>query len=1108
MDEQKLVIENFSPEKIVDLATAYTLADGMLNKKYLANLNQFDIVPFKESNAELAKIKNCDDLRIFHVDRIIYDKEENNQEKLLNVYSALHNCGGAVILMIQSDEMQMNFYIGTRNQGAADEILNRSLQGNFPGTNVKLMKDDEVFNVVKEIFETETEHKSKSIAAVTSAANFREGHTMKSGDFVQGLEKLLETSRGKKFTMIVVANPISSEALAITRNGYEQLYTQLVPLAKTEINYGTNESQAVSDSITDGITKTVTQSVALSNSHSVSNGTSKSYSHSEGTTITDGTTKGVNVGIEGSVQSGVSKAISGALNFGVGKVLGGVIGGAIGSIIPGAGTMAGAAIGSAVLEGLSASVSKSITETFTKTVGLNAGLNYSKNHSVAKSTNDTQITGENHQESDTSGQTDSSGTSVANSFNQTRGNTSTTGSSIAHTVHMENRSIQSLLNRIDEQLKRLDECADIGLWDSAAYVIADDAHTSQLVASNYKALIRGKNSGLENSVVTVWGYDKDDKEKVDKLKPYIEHMTHPVFKLFDDVQISVTPAAMLSTSELTIAAGLPQKSLPGILVDDYASFGREVICRNQNEKSELKLGKIYHMGQTSNLPVNLDADKMTAHTFITGSTGAGKSNAVYKILHELNKKHIPWLVIEPAKGEYKDAFGGLQDVTTYGTNPYKCPNLLQLNPFSFPKDVHVLEHIDRLVEIFNACWPMYAAMPAVLREAVEKSYEACGWNLKRSKNPGSFPNFDTVLKILPKVIDSSAYSSDTSNDYKGALVTRVRSLTRGIHGLIFNDDISFEKLLNQSAIIDLSRIGSQETKSLLMGVLILKLQEYRMSEETHVNSELRHVTVLEEAHNLLRRTSTEQSQESSNLQGQSVQMISNAIAEMRTYGEGFIIADQSPNMMDASVIRNTNTKIILRLPDANDREDVGLAAGLNDVQIDELSKLERGVAAVFQNDWAEAVLCKVDKFDRVHPLTEIYPQANFAWQDGELTTIKKFLESALDIRQIRFTAKDKTEIRKWYSTLNLSEKAGYIFENVLENKPLNDSHKVVVLNYALGNVVDQAAKRDEIIELASNLLKSRLDISVFSEITECMEKLFESVLPESFPIKSVEKNIR
>ena len=92
-------------------------------------------------------------------------------------------------------------------------------------------------------------------------------------------------------------------------------------------------------------------------------------------------------------------------------------------------------------------------------------------------------------------------------------------------------------------------------------------------------------------------------------------------------------------------------------------------------------------------------------------------------------------------------------------------------------------------------------------------------------------------------------------------------------------------------------------------------------------------------------------------------MLANAIAEMRTYGEGFIIADQAPGLLDLSVIRNTNTKIIMRLPDRSDRELVGGAANLNDDQIVELAKLPCGVAAIYQNEWIQPVLCKVNKFE-------------------------------------------------------------------------------------------------------------------------------------------------
>ena len=221
------------------------------------------------------------------------------------------------------------------------------------------------------------------------------------------------------------------------------------------------------------------------------------------------------------------------------------------------------------------------------------------------------------------------------------------------------------------------------------------------------------------------------------------------------------------------------------------------------------------------------------------------------------------------------------------------------------------------------------------------------------------------MRALPAVVDSKGFSNDTQGDYKGALLTRLESLTNGISGQVLcaYDELTDEELFEQNVIVDLSRVGSTETKALLMGILILKLQEHRMAQRAAglncFNSSLRHITVLEEAHNLLRRTSMEQSQESSNLQGKSVEMLTNTIAEMRTFGEGFVIADQSPGLLDMAVIRNTNTKIILRLPDEGDRILVGKAAGLNDDQITELSRLDTGMAAVYQNTWLEPVLCKV-----------------------------------------------------------------------------------------------------------------------------------------------------
>lgn len=587
------------------------------------------------------------------------------------------------------------------------------------------------------------------------------------------------------------------------------------------------------------------------------------------------------------------------------------------------------------------------------------GVNHSKTHSFSES----------QSQSDTVGKSTQIGSSSASTTTSTQGQGSSSGRNQNLQIKFENHAVKQIMARIDKTLERYDRCADVGMWNCAMYCIAENPLDAQMAANVYHSIIRGKDSSLENGGVTVWGMDK-----APLIVNSLKNMCHPFLRVDG---IDVTPGTLISSSELAIHAGLPNHSVPGLPVLECAEFGRAVSTYDEmfdakGKKNLVALGKIWHMNQEEELVVNLNPDSLSSHAFITGSTGSGKSNTVYKILSELISKSAKFLVVEPAKGEYKNVFGIKSNVSVYGTNPDLTP-LLRINPFSFPhenedasKNIHILEHLDRLIEIFCVCWPMYAAMPAVLKEAVEKSYEDCGWNLAESTNEyGSdfYPTFSDVTRNVRAIIDASEYDAENKGAYKGSLITRLKSLTNGINGLIFTtDEINGKDLFDENVIVDLSRVGASETKSLIMGLLVLKLQEHRMTSGA-MNASLRHVTVLEEAHNLLKRTSSEQSQDSGNLQGKSVEMLANAIAEMRTYGEGFIIADQAPALLDMAVIRNTNTKIIMRLPDKDDRELVGKAANLNDDQITELAKLPRGVAAVYQNEWVEPVLCKVERFD-------------------------------------------------------------------------------------------------------------------------------------------------
>ncbi len=596
--------------------------------------------------------------------------------------------------------------------------------------------------------------------------------------------------------------------------------------------------------------------------------------------------------------------------------------------------------------------------------GMNHGVSmggggFGMNNGTMDSTTNGYSSGRSWSQSVTEGSADTSGTGTNQS------NTETSGTSRTLTIEHQNKAVVVLLNQIDEQMERIKACEVFGVWECAAYFVADDIQSSVVAANTYQALMLGEDTGVENSFVNVWDFKTRDNRK--KVLDYIRYGLHPVIEIAPEAEFNkqfVTPATYISGRELPLLMGLPHKSVTGLTVSEIAEFGRNVFVHNARKGAKtIRLGNVYHMGKTEHTSVDLDLNSFTSHCFITGSTGSGKSNTSYCLLEKFYQNGIPFLVIEPAKGEYKEAFGAIPDINIFSTNPL-IGQMLKLNPFRFDTNIHVLEHLDRLIEIFNACWEMYAAMPAILKTAIEKIYVEKGWDLLNSVyTKGSvplFPTFEDLMTMLPAVISQSGYSADTKGDYTGALVTRVTSLTNGISGQIFCDnyDIPDTIMFDQNTIVDLSRVGSSETKSLIMGIMVLKLSEYRMANANQANSGLRHVTVLEEAHNLLKRTSPGQS----NVIAKSVEMICNSIAEMRTYGEGFVIVDQSPTAVDIATIKNTNTKILMRLPEKSDCEAVGHAVGLGDNQIRELSKLGTGIAVVMQNNWLEAVLTNIDVF--------------------------------------------------------------------------------------------------------------------------------------------------
>lgn len=858
------------------LAQGFAVADMYLTQQYLDRFSAGTV--YEPDNTVMDVLK----MRVFQISKLVYDPEEQINDKLISVYSSLHNMDSAVALIIRSNSKEVGFYAAVRSEDNAElagETLCSVLKGNFPGIDISAPLNG---NEKRALLDAMTPDGTapKSLATVSLILSERDDDK---NEFIQGLEKFIGSMNRKDYTAVLLAAPVDSVTLARRKHGYEELYASLSPHAKISMSFAHSETDSVNESISNSFSKSINNSVSNSNGTSTSKTEGRNKGHSDGFSA-----NGDGWGMSSSDSYGSSTSFTSGTSFST---------------------------------AISSSTGSTDTESTSKGTGRSVG--------------DTDTT----------------------------------------SLTFENKGVQELMNRADTQLKRIECSKAYGMWDFCGYFFSDDIAVTAQAANVYKSVMMGQESSVENAHINLWNLGL--RNEIRKIVDNVKYLVHPVAEIpaFDSYEAQqVTPTNMINGKELPIALGLPRKSVPGVAVVEMAEFGRAVVFEDLSRVERLMdFGNIYHMGLKEEMRVPMDVDLLASHCFITGSSGSGKSYATYQLLDNLLKRDVHMMVIEPAKGEYKQVFGGLKGIRIFNTDPnvYK---MLRINPFQFPENLHVLTHIEKLIQIFNASWALYAAMPAILKEAVVKSYTKCGWDVMNSVwiegiSEHKYPVFQDVLEILPVIINSSDYSADSKGDYKGALLTRVQSMTTGITGLIFerSEGIQDSILFDSNAIVDLSDIGSEETVALLMGVLIMRLGEYRQSVRKagtgSRDARLKHVTVLEEAHNILKRTSKDQSQEGANIVGKSVEMISNSIKEMRTYGEGFIIIDQSPMAVDTSAIENTSTKIIMNTPAKDACEELSSALSLNEDQSKELSRLGTGVAAVMQKGWLTPVLMKIDMWD-------------------------------------------------------------------------------------------------------------------------------------------------
>jgi hypothetical protein len=624
-----------------------------------------------------------------------------------------------------------------------------------------------------------------------------------------------------------------------------------------------------------------------------------------------------------------------------------------------------------------------VTETSGTSDSDTQGTSQSDTRGTSKGVGESQNTpnskgGSARNEGSTTGKSTNSGISESRTENITSSSTvgssnsraegRSTGSSVALTRERTDKRAEGLLKHLDETLiDRFLRGRAKGMYRTAVYLAAETRSTYERLARGLVATFQGSQSSFTPLRVHALPEARYGLSDLLQLRQLERNGTSPSLAVAHSLPLlsgsRVSAATWLNSEELALISGMPTRELPGLKIRKSVDFALNTSTRPDAGRN-LALGHIVQHGRTlPNNAVRLPVDDLCRHVFVTGVTGAGKTTTCLKLLLE---SELPFLVIEPAKTEYRALHDqgkaieyyclGREDLTPFRLNPFELVSPVQ----------NLAGHIDTLKATLAAVFPMEAAMPQIVEEAIIKAYLGKGWMIHESENllvdnPWStesevWPTISDMIHELDGVIKSKGMGREFEEKYRGSLVARLSNLTMGTKGRMLNTrrSINFDQLLDKCVVIELDELKDEQDKALFMGLIITRLAEC-MKQRHKRQPGFRHLTLVEEAHRLLARPDPGDG----GARKIGVEMFANLLAEVRQYGEGLIIADQIPNKLVPDVIKNTNTKIVHRLFAADDRDTIGDAMGLSAEQKDFLPMLEPGETIIYSGGWHAPVRLKV-----------------------------------------------------------------------------------------------------------------------------------------------------
>ena len=723
----------------------------------------------------------------------------------------------------------------------------------------------------------------------------------------------------------------------------------------------------------------------------------------------------------------------------------------------------------------------------------------------------------------------------------------TTGCSVGRSLSYEqqNALAMELENIADKLIARLRNGLNTGLWESFITYATTSPTASQILSGT----LAGELIKADPEALPIRNVSGD----LSPNKPIFIPKARDGRSLITGNRL----LSFLSSDEAALLMAPPFSSVPGydIRVKPALSLTDTIYCSGYAISCISEHGR-----EVKGSAFRLSKEDIRKHIFVSGLTGSGKTTTVKHVLHGID---TPFLVIESAKREYRRLLAEkkyednlkIYTVGDSGVSP------IRHNPFTVLPGISVITHIDNLKSIFYASFSLYGPMPYILEKCIYNIYKARGWNLTTGEHQrveiSTFEDcqnhrfiYPTIRALIDEVNryvkEELEYKGELQDNIRSAIVARLESLAVGAKGFLFNthDSIDIGKLLNERAVFELESLSDDDDKAFFVGLMLSLVSEYRQGlarqSVLQRDDDLQHVLVIEEAHRLLKNVQTERTHEMlGNPKGKAVESFCNLIAEMRSYGQGVIVAEQIPTKIAPDVIKNTNTKIIHRLVSLDDQIAVGTGLGLEEHECRYLNQLSAGTALAHKEGMAKPVEIAVfnelpneaigdirirslgqelysgnlDTDLALHEsglLESRYLQAislrlfnSFFMSSFELDDLlPEAIKTAREAEQLTYV-EDETIIRalrEWFDRILLSATSGFV-----EGKPINEVVDAIDRLWDDRTLFDRGRFMAKFDAWLGDCSRDRIQANIATHvILECREKKTDMKRPEIFG-KTIDK---